>query len=90
MSGRETEGTLALSGPRGFRGALLDRYLGLRRRRGGALIIVGLEGERESALRAAARSRRALCMPEARSSSARRPGAPGTAIAIRGPTSVTL
>ncbi len=56
----ETEGTLALSGPRGFRGALLDRYLGLRRRRGGALIIVGLEGERESVARRRALAARAL------------------------------
>ena len=47
----ETEGTLALSGPRGFSGRLFDRYLGLRGRRRGALVIVGFEGEEESVAR---------------------------------------
>jgi len=47
----ETEGTLALSGPRGLSGRLFDGYLGARRRRGGALMIVGFEGEDESVAR---------------------------------------
>ncbi len=47
----ETEVSLALSGPRGLTGTLFDGYLGLRRRRGGCLIIVGLEGEEESVAR---------------------------------------
>jgi len=57
----ETEGSLALSGPRGLAGTLFDGYLGLRRRRGGALVIVGIEGEEESVTR-----RRALCVRELR------------------------
>ena len=40
----ETEVSLALSGPRGLSGSLFDGYLGLRRRRGGSLVIVGFEG----------------------------------------------
>ncbi len=56
----ETEGTLALSGPRGAAGTLFDGYLGLRRRRGGALVIVGLEGEEESMARRRALTVRAL------------------------------
>ena len=56
----ETEGTLALSGPRGAAGTLFDGYLGLRRRRGGALVIVGLEGEEESVARRRALTVRAL------------------------------
>jgi alkyldihydroxyacetonephosphate synthase len=47
----ETQGSLALSGPRGSAGRLFDGYLGLRRRRGGALMIVGFEGEEESVAR---------------------------------------
>jgi alkyldihydroxyacetonephosphate synthase len=47
----ETEGTLALSGPRGLSGSLFDRYLGIRGRRGGALVIVGYEGDEESVAR---------------------------------------
>ncbi|MBK5218316.1 MAG: FAD-binding oxidoreductase [Thermoleophilia bacterium] len=47
----ETQGSLALSGPRGVTGKAFDRYLGLRRRRGGALVIVGFEGEEESVAR---------------------------------------
>jgi alkyldihydroxyacetonephosphate synthase len=53
----ETEGTLALSGPRGLSGRLFDGYLGLRKRRGGCLIVVGLEGNEESVAR-----RRALAV----------------------------
>jgi alkyldihydroxyacetonephosphate synthase len=56
----ETEGTLALSGPRGAAGNLFDRYLGLRGRRGGALMIVGYEGDEESTARRRALSVRAL------------------------------
>ncbi len=56
----ETEGTLALSGPRGLQGSIFDRYLGLRGRRGGALVIVGFEGDEESVARRRALSVRAL------------------------------
>ncbi|MGN6274318.1 MAG: FAD-binding oxidoreductase [Solirubrobacterales bacterium] len=56
----ETAGTLALSGPRGATGSLFDRYLGLRRRREGALMIVGCEGDEESTARRRALSVRAL------------------------------
>jgi alkyldihydroxyacetonephosphate synthase len=47
----ETEGSLALSGPRGLSGRLFDGYLGLRKRRGGALMIVGFEGDEEHVAR---------------------------------------
>ncbi len=57
----ETEVSLALSGPRGIAGSLFGGYLGLRRRRGGCLIVVGLEGEEESVAR-----RRALSVRELR------------------------
>ena len=56
----ETEGTLALSGPRGVTGRLFDRYLGLRGRRGGCLTIVGFEGGEESVARRRALAVRAL------------------------------
>ena len=56
----ETEGTLALSGPRGLSGRLFDGYLGARRRRGGALMIVGFEGGEESVARRRALTVRAL------------------------------
>jgi len=56
----ETEGTLALSGPRGLSGNLFDRYLGVRGRRGGALVIVGFEGEEEAVARRRALTVRAL------------------------------
>ena len=56
----ETQGSLALSGPRGTAGRLFDGYLGLRKRRGGALMIVGFEGEEESAARRRALAVRAL------------------------------
>ncbi len=61
----ETQGSLALSGPRGATGRLFDGYLGLRRRRGGCLAIVGFEGEQESVAR-----RRALAVRELRSGGA--------------------
>ena len=56
----ETEGSLALSGPRGLPGRLFDGYLGLRKRRGGCLMIVGHEGEEESVARRRALTVRAL------------------------------
>jgi alkyldihydroxyacetonephosphate synthase len=56
----ETAGTLALSGPRGVAGTLFGRYLGLRQRRDGALIIVGYEGREESVARRRALAVRAL------------------------------
>src|SRR3954454_2092145 len=56
----ETEGTLALSGPRGLSGRLFDRYLGVRDRRGGALMIVGFEGDGEHVARKRSLSVRAL------------------------------
>ncbi len=56
----ETEVSLALSGPRGVAGSLFGGYLGLRRRRNGCLIVVGLEGEEESVARRRALSVRAL------------------------------
>jgi alkyldihydroxyacetonephosphate synthase len=57
----ETEGSLALNGPRGVAGNLFGAYLGLRKRRRGALTIVGFEGGEESVAR-----RRALAVRELR------------------------
>jgi alkyldihydroxyacetonephosphate synthase len=56
----ETEVSLALSGPRGIAGRAFDGYLGLRRMRGGCLVVVGLEGDEESVARRRALSVRAL------------------------------
>jgi alkyldihydroxyacetonephosphate synthase len=56
----ETEGSLALSGPRGLTGRLFGGYLGLRKRRGGALMIVGFEGDEEHVARKRALTVRAL------------------------------
>jgi alkyldihydroxyacetonephosphate synthase len=56
----ETEGTLALNGPRGLSGRLFGGYLELRKRRGGALMIVGFEGDEESTARQRALTVRAL------------------------------
>jgi alkyldihydroxyacetonephosphate synthase len=56
----ETEGTLALSGPRGLSGSLFGGYLGLRKRRGGALVIAGFEGDEEHVARRRALTVRAL------------------------------
>jgi alkyldihydroxyacetonephosphate synthase len=53
----ETMGSLALSGPRGVAGKAFGAYLGARRRGGGALMIVGYEGDEETITR-----RRALCV----------------------------
>ena len=44
----ETRVSLQLAGTEGLRSKALDAYLGLRRRRGGCLIICGWEGEREA------------------------------------------
>jgi alkyldihydroxyacetonephosphate synthase len=57
----ETRISLALSGPRGPTAALFDAYLALRRRRGGCLVIVGIEGGEEAVAR-----RRALTVRELR------------------------
>jgi alkyldihydroxyacetonephosphate synthase len=57
----ETEVSLALSGPRGAAGKMLGGYLGLRKLRGGALVILGFEGGEESVAR-----RRALAVREMR------------------------
>ncbi|MGE5283220.1 MAG: FAD-binding oxidoreductase [Chloroflexota bacterium] len=57
----ETEVSLALSGPRGLAGTLFGGYLGLRRKRGGCLVVVGIEGDEESVAR-----RRALSVRELR------------------------
>ncbi len=56
----ETEGSLAVSGPRGVAGKAFDTYLGARKRRGGALVIVGYEGEEESVARRRALTVRGL------------------------------
>jgi alkyldihydroxyacetonephosphate synthase len=47
----ETRISLELSGPEGRARRLFERYLALRRRRGGALVIVGVEGDGESVAR---------------------------------------
>jgi alkyldihydroxyacetonephosphate synthase len=56
----ETRISLALAGTAGIKRALLDAYLGLRRRRGGCLVICGWEGDRESIDRRHAVSSRLL------------------------------
>jgi alkyldihydroxyacetonephosphate synthase len=56
----ETEGSLAVSGPRGFAGKAFSAYLGARKRSGGALMIVGYEGEDESVSRRRALTVRGL------------------------------
>jgi alkyldihydroxyacetonephosphate synthase len=56
----ETEGSLALSGPRGLSGQLFGGYLSLRKRRGGALMIVGFEGDEEHVARKRALAVRVL------------------------------
>jgi alkyldihydroxyacetonephosphate synthase len=56
----ETEISLALSGPRGLARSLFDGYLGLRRKRGGCLVVVGTEGDDESVARRRALSTREL------------------------------
>ncbi|HEX2096926.1 MAG TPA: FAD-binding oxidoreductase [Solirubrobacterales bacterium] len=59
--GDETRASLALSGPRGASRAIFHRYLRLRRRGEGALLVVGYEGDEESVAR-----RRALTVRELR------------------------
>jgi alkyldihydroxyacetonephosphate synthase len=61
----ETWVSLTVQGPRGLTGALFGRYLGLRRRAGGCLMIVGHEGGQESVAR-----RRALAVRELRAGGA--------------------
>jgi alkyldihydroxyacetonephosphate synthase len=56
----ETVGSLALSGPRGMTGRAFAGYLRARRRTGGALMIVGYEGEEEALTRSRALTVRAL------------------------------
>lgn len=56
----ETEVSLALSGPRGLAGMLFGGYLGLRKRHGGCLVVIGLEGDEESVARRRALTVRAL------------------------------
>jgi len=56
----ETRASLALSGPRGAVGALFGRYLRLRGRAGGALIVVGFEGDEETVARQRALAVRGL------------------------------
>jgi alkyldihydroxyacetonephosphate synthase len=61
----ETWVSLNVQGPRGVAGSLFSRYLGLRRRAGGSLIVVGHEGGEESVAR-----RRALSVRELRAGGA--------------------
>jgi alkyldihydroxyacetonephosphate synthase len=56
----ETLGSLALSGPRGMAGRAFGAYLKARRRVGGALMIVGFEGDEETLTRRRALTVRAL------------------------------
>jgi alkyldihydroxyacetonephosphate synthase len=61
----ETRVSLALSGPSGAARPLFEGYLRLRRRKGGSLIVVGVEGEQESVAR-----RRALAVRKLRAGGA--------------------
>ena len=56
----ETEISLALSGPRGLAARLFGGYLGLRRKRSGCLVVVGIEGDEEWVARRRALTVRAL------------------------------
>jgi alkyldihydroxyacetonephosphate synthase len=56
----ETRVSLVLSGPRGLAGRLFDGYLGLRARREGSLMVIGIEGDEESVARRRALAVRAL------------------------------
>jgi alkyldihydroxyacetonephosphate synthase len=56
----ETRVSLALSGPRGLAGRLFDGYLGLRARREGSLMVIGIDGDEESVARRRALAVRAL------------------------------
>jgi alkyldihydroxyacetonephosphate synthase len=70
----ETRTSIALSGTSRSKRALLATYLALRRRRGGCLVIVGWEGDRESIDR-----RRALALPILRGGAAPLGESPGRA-----------
>jgi alkyldihydroxyacetonephosphate synthase len=70
----ETRTTLALSGVAGVRRAVLNAYLAARRRRGGCILIVGWEGDRDSVER-----RRALALPILRRGAAPLGQSPGRA-----------
>ena len=61
----ETRVSLALTGPRGAAGRAFEGYLRLRRRSGGCIVIVGLEGDGESVAR-----RRALAVRRLRAGGA--------------------
>ncbi len=56
----ETRASLALSGPRGLAAKLFGGYLRARRRGGGCLIVIGLEGGREAVARRRSLTARAL------------------------------
>jgi alkyldihydroxyacetonephosphate synthase len=56
----ETRVSLALSGPRGMAGRAFDRYLGIRGRRDGCLIVIGIDGDEETVARRRALTVRAL------------------------------
>jgi alkyldihydroxyacetonephosphate synthase len=56
----ETIGSLALSGPRGMAAKAFTGYLRARRREGGALMILGFEGDEETVTRKRALAVRAL------------------------------
>jgi alkyldihydroxyacetonephosphate synthase len=56
----ETRISLALSGPRGLAASAFAGYLALRRRSGGCLIVLGIEGDEEAVARRRALTVRAL------------------------------
>ena len=56
----ETRASLALTGPRGLKGALFGGYLRARGRGGGALMITGIDGTEESVARRLTTVRRAM------------------------------
>jgi alkyldihydroxyacetonephosphate synthase len=56
----ETRIALTLSGPRGAAARMLAAYLGLRGRRGGCLIVTGIDGDEEAVARRRALTVRAL------------------------------
>jgi len=61
----ETRVSMALSGPGGTAGRLFDSYLGLRGKRDGCVVIIGVEDDREAAAR-----RRALAVRKLRAGGA--------------------
>jgi alkyldihydroxyacetonephosphate synthase len=58
---QETQASMAMSGPGGAAGRLFDAYLRVRGKRDGCLMVIGVEGDRESVAR-----RRALTVRELR------------------------